>query len=79
LGNLLDPIGGTLTTLSDNQSNKITDYQKQLDELQSRLQVLLKRYIDQFSAMDSLVGEIKSSQSSLKSTFDGMMAAYTKN
>ena len=79
LGNLLDPIGGTLTTLSDNQTNKITDYQKQLDELQSRLQVILKRYTDQFSAMDSLVGQIKATQTSLKSTFDGMMAAYTKN
>ena len=77
LGVTLDPIGGTLETLSNNQSQKINEYQKQLDVLASRLQTLLARYTSQFSVMDSLVGQIKSSQSGLKSSFDGMMAAYT--
>ena len=74
---LLDPIGGTLETLSSNQTKKITDYQKQLDTLASRLQTLLTRYTAQFSTMDNLVGQIKSTQTSLKSTFAGMMASYT--
>jgi flagellar hook-associated protein 2 len=39
--------------------------------------VLLKRYTDQFSAMNSLVGQIKSTQTGLKSSFEGMMASYT--
>ena len=78
LGTLLDPNGGTLQTLSTNQTQKITDYQKQLDTLATRLQTLLTRYTAQFSAMDSLVGQIKSTQTGLKSSFDGMMAAYTK-
>ncbi|MEY3721619.1 MAG: hypothetical protein RL618_2138, partial [Pseudomonadota bacterium] len=38
---------------------------------------LLQRYTKQFSAMDSLVGSINSQKTSLKSTFEGMMAAYT--
>ena len=75
---LLDPIGGTLETLSSNQTKKIADYQKQLDTLATRLQTLLTRYTAQFSTMDNLVGQIKSTQTSLKSTFDGMMASYTK-
>jgi flagellar hook-associated protein 2 len=79
LNTILDPIGGTISTLSQNQTNKVTEYQKQLDALQTRLQVILKRYTDQFSAMDALVGQIKSVQTGLKSTFDGMMATYTKN
>jgi len=79
LDTILDPIGGTLATLNQNQTSKINDYQKQMDALQTRLQEILKRYINQFSAMDSLVGQIKTTQTSLKSTFDGMMAAYTKN
>jgi flagellar hook-associated protein 2 len=77
LGNLLDPAGGTLKTLSDNQTQKITSYQKQLDALEARMAVLLKRYTDQFSAMNSLVGQIKSTQTGLKSSFEGMMASYT--
>ena len=77
LGALLDPAGGTLKTLSDNQSQKITSYQKQLDALEARMAVLLKRYTDQFASMNSLVGQIKSTQTGLKSSFDGMMASYT--
>jgi hypothetical protein len=39
---------------------------------------LLARYNQQFGAMESIVGQSKSLQTSLKSTFDGMMASYTK-
>lgn len=76
LTSLLEPTG-TLTVQSTNQTNKIADYQKKLDALQTRMETLLKRYTDQFSAMDSLVGQIKSTQTGLKSSFEGMMAAYT--
>lgn len=77
LDKVLNPIGGTLQTLTNNQNTKISAYQKQLDVLDSRLQVILNRYKEQFSAMDNLVGRIKSTQTGLKSTFDGMMASYT--
>jgi flagellar capping protein FliD len=43
------------------------------------LQTILQRYTDQFTAMDSMVGQIKSTEAGLTSTFAGMMAAYTKN
>ena len=79
LTGLLDPITGPLTLLTKGQNDKISSYQKQLDALQTRLQTILKRYTDQFTAMDSLVGQIKSTQAGLTSSFAGMMSVYTKN
>jgi flagellar capping protein FliD len=41
------------------------------------MDALLARYQKQFASMDSLVGSVNSQKTSLKSTFDGMMATYT--
>jgi flagellar capping protein FliD len=38
---------------------------------------LLARYQKQFAAMNSLVGSVNSQKTSLKSSFDGMMASLT--
>jgi len=66
-----------LTTQSTSLTAKISDYKKQLDRLDSRMTDLLARYNKQFAAMESLVGKSKSLQTSLKSSFEGMMAMYT--
>jgi len=66
-----------LNARSTNLTNKITDYKKQLADLDTRMTSLLARYNKQFAAMDSLVGQSKSLQTSLKSSFEGMMASYT--
>jgi flagellar hook-associated protein 2 len=79
LASLIDPTSGSLKSLNDGQTQKISDYQKQLSTLNDRLQVILQRYVAQLGAMDSLVGQIKSTQAGLKSSFDGMMSVYTKN
>ncbi len=76
LSNLLDP-KGPLMSQSESASSQNTKYQKDLTDLQTRMDALLARYTKQFAAMDSLVGQVNSQKSSLKSTFDGMMAAYT--
>ncbi len=76
LTTMLDP-SAPLTTQSSNLTTKISDYKKQLADLDTRMTALLARYNKQFAAMDSLVGQSKSLQTSLKSTFDGMMATYT--
>jgi flagellar hook-associated protein 2 len=68
---------GPLTTKSDNANIENTKYQARLDKLQVRMDALLVRYQKQFASMDSLVGSVNSQKTSLKSTFDGMMAAYT--
>ena len=76
LNTLLDT-SAPLTTQSASLTTKISDYKKQLAELDTRMTALLERYNKQFAAMESMVGQSKSLQSSLKSSFDGMMATYT--
>ena len=66
-----------LTTQSANLTKKISAYKLDLDKLEARMTELLARYNKQFSAMESMVGQIKSTKAGLTSTFDGMMAAYT--
>jgi flagellar hook-associated protein 2 len=76
LTKLLAP-DGALTNQSTGATTQNTRYQADLTKLQNRLDALLARYNKQFAAMDSLVGSINAQKTSLKSTFDGMMASYT--
>jgi flagellar hook-associated protein 2 len=78
LTSLLDTTA-PLTTQSTNLTTKISSYKKQLADLDTRMSSLLARYNKQFATMESMVGESKSLQTSLKSTFEGMMSAYTNN
>jgi len=70
------------TGLVDKQSasaqKRIKEYQGELEKLQDRMDKLLTRYMNQFSAMESIVGNSNSLRTSLKGTFDGMMNAYKR-
>ena len=77
LTSLLDA-NSPLTTQSTNLTTKISKYKAELDKLELRMTEMLARYKKQFAAMESMVGETKTLQTSLKSTFEGMMASYTK-
>jgi len=68
---------GTLSTESANATTRITKYQDDLTALEDRMTRLLDRYTKQFAAMDSMVGQIKNTQTGLTSTFAGLMAMYT--
>lgn len=68
-----------LVTQTNNLSKKVSDYKLELEKLDARMTSLLERYNKQFSAMESMVNGTKSLQTSLKSTFDGMMSTYTNN
>lgn len=76
LTSLLDA-SSPLTTQSTNLTTKISKYKTELDKLETRMTDLLARYKTQFAAMESMVGQTKTLQTSLKSTFEGMMASYT--
>ena len=76
LTSLLD-VSSPLTTQSTNLTTKISKYKTELAKLETRMTELLARYKKQFAAMESMVGETKSLQTGLKSTFEGMMASYT--
>jgi flagellar hook-associated protein 2 len=62
------------TQTATTQNNK---YKEDLTKLQTRMDSLLKRYTTQFASMQSLVGQTNSMKTSLKSSFEGMMSAYT--
>jgi flagellar hook-associated protein 2 len=68
---------GVLVTNTDTANKQNEKYKKDLETLKTRMDALLQRYTKQFSSMDSLVGQINSQKTSLKSTFDGMMAMYS--
>jgi len=70
---------GQLSAQTENANKQINAYKADLTKLDARLTQLLTRYTKQFSAMESLVGNNNSLKSSLKSSFEGMMAMYTSN
>lgn len=76
LTNLLSKTG-PLISQSDGANTRNDKYRTDLTKLQTRLDAILARYTKQFAAMDSFVGSINSQKTSLKATFDGMMASYT--
>ena len=76
LTNLLSSTG-PLTTKTNNANTENGKYRTRLAALQVRMDALLARYQKQFASMDSLVGSVNAQKTSLKSTFDGMMASYT--
>ncbi len=76
ISKLLSPTGPIYNN-SQNAETQNAKYQEQLTKLDVRMSNLLSRYTKQFSAMESLVGSVNSQKTSLKSTFEGMMAAYT--
>jgi flagellar hook-associated protein 2 len=45
--------------------------------LEERMEKLMTRYTNQFSIMESIVGNSNSMREGLKGTFEGMMKAYT--
>jgi len=67
-----------ISAQSTNLSKKISAYKLDLEKLELRMSELLARYNKQFSAMESMVGQTNALKTGLTSTFDGMMAAYTK-
>jgi flagellar capping protein FliD len=69
---------GTIATQSANLTKRITEYKDELTKLETRMTQLMERYNAQFGAMENIVGQSKSLRTSLTSTFEGMMAAYTK-
>ena len=68
---------GPMLSQSTNADTQNTKYKDELTKLDNRMTALLGRYTKQFSAMNTLVGNVNSQKTSLKATFEGMMASYT--
>jgi flagellar hook-associated protein 2 len=67
---------GLIDTQSKSATTQIAKYKEELTLLDERMEKLLSRYMNQFSAMDSIVGKSNSMREGLKGTFEGMMKAY---
>jgi len=76
LSKLIGP-NGPLLSNSQNAETQNAKYQQDLAKLDTRMSAMLIRYNKQFASMESLVGSVNTQKTSLKSTFEGMMAAYT--
>ena len=70
---------GAIAAQISGAKEKITTYNEDMQKLETRMSMLLERYAKQFAAMDTLLASIKSQQTGLKSTFDGMAAMYSNN
>lgn len=68
---------GILVAQSQSAEKQNSKYQLDLEKLGIRMDSLLSRYQKQFASMDSMVGNVNSQKTSLKSTFEGMMAGLT--
>jgi len=66
---------GLIDQQSKSADKQVTDYKAQLTRLEDRMKQLLDRYIKQFAAMDSIVGESTNTRASIKSTFDAMTSS----
>jgi len=69
---------GVLLQNSQSAERRVTNYRQKLTELEARMSDLQKRYMDQFSVMQSIVGQISSMRNSLTSTFEGLASMYKK-
>jgi flagellar hook-associated protein 2 len=67
---------GLIDTQSKSATSQIAKYKADMSVLEERMEKLMTRYLSQFSAMESIVGNSTSMRESLKGTFEGMMNAY---
>lgn len=63
---------GLLTQQTQNETKRIDGYKEDLEKLQGQMDRLLERYMQQFSIMDSIVGESSSTRQSLQNSLDSL-------
>ncbi len=68
---------GSISTNSANATTKVANYKKDLATLEDRMTKLKARYLAQFAAMDSIVGQSTSLRNGMATTYAGMMSTYT--
>ena len=75
----LTSTNGTIKTSTASTNKAIDRYQEQLEKLETRLQKAYDTYIEQFSAMESLVESLNSTGDYLTGQFKAMENAYSNN
>lgn len=67
---------GLIDTQNKSVTTQIAKYQDEMIALEERMEKLMTRYMNQFSVMESIVGNSNSMRTSLKGTFESMMKSY---
>ena len=70
---------GTITSKETNVTADVARYEKELTDLQERLETIKQRYLRQFVAMESLVQRNKSTGEYLTGQFKAMENMYSSN
>lgn len=69
---------GLIDTQSNSAAAQIAKFKEELTLLEERMEKLMTRYMAQFSAMESIVGNSNAMRDGLKNTFENMMNIYSK-
>jgi flagellar hook-associated protein 2 len=67
---------GVVTQQTNSAKEQVKRYKADLEKLEGQMEKLLARYVQQFAAMESIVGNSNSLRESLKGTFEGLAKAY---
>jgi flagellar hook-associated protein 2 len=78
LETLTDSIDGIFVTRTATAQKQITGYEKDLADLETRIEQIYERYLDQFVAMETLVSSINSTRESMTTTWENMSKMYNK-
>lgn len=68
----------TLARQNETAMKEMDRYRADLVKLEERMSALLERYMRQFSVMEAVVGNATSLRTGLSSSFEGLLAMYTK-
>ena len=67
---------GLIDTQTKSATAQIAKFKEEMTVLEERMEKLMTRYMNQFSVMESIVGNSNSMREGLKGTFEGMMKSY---
>ena len=69
---------GLIAAQSRSSTDQIAKFKEDLTEIEERMERLMTRYMTQFTAMESIVGNSNSMREGLKGTFESMMNSYER-
>ena len=72
LDTLNDSVDGLFATRTESSRRQLFAYEKDLEDLDTKMSALYDRYVSQFTIMEALVSQLNSTRSSLSETWANM-------
>jgi flagellar hook-associated protein 2 len=67
---------GVITIRESGSKEKLTDYQEELTNLETRMEKVYDRYLSQFGVMETLMATLDSTKDYLTSQFEALSKVY---